>query len=180
MALFQDFHLHSSSKACLLQPPQTRCTNSHAHRQLPVVTHMMSTLAPRRHALQNASASCIRLDHDRATTANASQTAAIPAKCNCTLPRNRFEYQVSVALPTSCACCENSASCNVLEMPPQSFAILLIQSGRRYLQIALLPAACARQLRMRPMRRLQNARSRNAKCIRLGHDRMTTATATAD
>ena len=82
----------------------------------------MSTLASRWHALQNASASCIRLDHDRATNASASQTVAMRAKCNCRLARNRFEYQASVALPTPCACCENSAPSHVLEMLLQSMA----------------------------------------------------------
>ena len=45
-------------------------------RQPTVVTQMMPTMAPRWHALQNTSASCIRLGHDRANTANASQTTA--------------------------------------------------------------------------------------------------------
>ena len=44
-------------------------------------------VAWRWHALRNTSANCIRLGHDRATTANASQTAAMPTMCNCRLPR---------------------------------------------------------------------------------------------
>ena len=138
----------------------------HARRQPPAVTHMMPTLASRWHALLNTSAICTRLGHDRETTANVSQTAAMTTKCNCRLPRNLFRDQASVALPKPCARSVNSAPSHVLEMPLESFALRI--------------AARARQLRMLPRRRLHQALSRSATCIRLGHDRMTTATATAD
>ena len=52
--------------------------------------------------LPSLSASCIRLGHDRAASADASQTCArpaafcaMPAECHCSLTANRCEYQAS-------------------------------------------------------------------------------------
>ena len=99
----------------------------HARRQPSAVTHMMPQLASRWHALLNTSAIYIRLGHDRATTANVSQTAAMTTTCNCRLPRNFFEDQASVALPKPCARSGNSDPSHVLKMPLQSFAMVLLR-----------------------------------------------------
>ena len=71
--------------------------------------------------------------------ATALQTSAMSVNCNCSLIRNRFEYQAIVARPTSCACSGNSAPCHVLEIMSRSaFAVLLLKSLEALLAASFL------------------------------------------